>query len=103
MISQELLLRIAKDHGVTTGELEVLEAIIISGETISDVAIRLKLQPEAVRKRLGEVYRKFGIIGKGPGKLAKLQQLLMMSRLICHALTAGMVSHFLMVIMLWLS
>lgn len=77
MISQELLLQIAKDHSVTTGELEVLGAIIISGETISDVAIRLKLQPEAVRKRLGEVYRKFGIVGKGPGKLAKLQQLLM--------------------------
>ncbi len=79
MISQELLLQIAKNHGVTTGELEVLEAIIISGETISDVATRLKLQPEAVRKRLGEVYRKFGITGKGPGKLAKLQQLLMNS------------------------
>ncbi len=77
MISQELLLQIAKNHGVTNGELEVLEAIIISGETISDVATRLKLQPEAVRKRLGEVYRKFGITGKGPGKLAKLQQMLM--------------------------
>lgn len=77
MISPELLLQITKDHGVTNGELEVLGAIVISGETISDVATRLKLQPEAVRKRLGEVYRKFGIIGKGPGKLAKLQQLLM--------------------------
>ncbi len=77
MISQELLLQIAKDHSVTTGEMEVLGAIIISGETISDVATRLNLQPEAVRKRLGEVYRKFGITGKGPGKLAKLQQLLM--------------------------
>ena len=77
MISQELLLQIARNHSVTNGELEVLEAIIISGETISDVATRLKLQPEAVRKRLGEVYRKFGIVGKGPGKLAKLQQLLM--------------------------
>lgn len=77
MISQELLLQIAKDHSVTTGEMEVLGAIILSGETISDVATRLQLQPEAVRKRLGEVYRKFGITGKGPGKLAKLQQLLM--------------------------
>lgn len=77
MISQELLLQIAKDHSVTSGEMEVLGAIIISGETISDVATRLDLQPEAVRKRLGEVYRKFGITGKGPGKLAKLQQLLM--------------------------
>ena len=77
MISKELLLQIAKEHSVTDGELEVLEAIVISGETITDVSNRLKLQPEAVRKRLGEVYRKFGIIGKGPGKLAKLQQLLL--------------------------
>lgn len=77
MISQEFLLQIAKDHSVTTGEMEVLGAIILAGETISDVATRLELQPEAVRKRLGEVYRKFGITGKGPGKLAKLQQLLM--------------------------
>ncbi|NJL89685.1 MAG: AAA family ATPase [Coleofasciculaceae cyanobacterium SM2_1_6] len=77
MISPENLLQIAKGHSVTEGELEVLGAIVISGETITDVATRLKLQPEAVRKRLGEVYRKFGILGKGPGKLAKLQQLLM--------------------------
>lgn len=77
MISPESLLQIAKGHSVTEGELEVLGAIVISGETITDVATRLKLQPEAVRKRLGEVYRKFGILGKGPGKLAKLQQLLM--------------------------
>jgi AAA+ ATPase superfamily predicted ATPase len=77
LISPESLLQIAKGHSVTEGELEVLGAIVISGETITDVATRLKLQPEAVRKRLGEVYRKFGILGKGPGKLAKLQQLLM--------------------------
>ncbi|NJL91818.1 MAG: hypothetical protein HC916_20100 [Coleofasciculaceae cyanobacterium SM2_1_6] len=77
MINPENLLQIAKGHSVTEGELEVLGAIVISGETITDVATRLKLQPEAVRKRLGEVYRKFGILGKGPGKLAKLQQLLM--------------------------
>jgi len=77
LISPESLLQIAKGHSVTEGELEVLGAIVITGETITDVATRLKLQPEAVRKRLGEVYRKFGILGKGPGKLAKLQQLLM--------------------------
>ena len=77
MINSETLLRIAKEHSITKGELEVLEAIIIAGVTISDVSTRLNLQPEAVRKRLGEVYQKFGILGKGPGKLAKLQQLLM--------------------------
>ncbi|MEM1426439.1 MAG: NB-ARC domain-containing protein, partial [Cyanobacteria bacterium P01_H01_bin.130] len=40
------------------------------------ISNRLGIRPEAARKRLGEVYKKFRIGGAGPGKLAKLQQIL---------------------------
>ena len=45
---------------------------------MSVIAAELEIDAAAARKRLGEVYRKFGILGKGPGKLAKLQQLLVL-------------------------
>jgi hypothetical protein len=51
-------------------------AAAINGEPMNAIAQRLGIRPEAARKRLGEVYKKFHIAGAGPGKLAKLQQIL---------------------------
>ncbi|MEM1425017.1 MAG: NACHT domain-containing protein [Cyanobacteria bacterium P01_H01_bin.130] len=75
MLPTEFLEQIAKAHGVSSSEMEVLSAAI-TGEAMSEIAKRLGLRPEAARKRLGEVYKKFQISGAGPGKLAKLQQIL---------------------------
>lgn len=55
--------------------MEVLE-LAIAGKQMDQIATELNIKPAAVRKRLGEVYKKFNISGSGPGKLAKLQQAL---------------------------
>jgi predicted transcriptional regulator/DNA-binding CsgD family transcriptional regulator len=50
----------------------------LSGDDITTIATRLQVRPEAIRQRLSQVYQKFEIGGKGPVKLAKLQQRLQM-------------------------
>jgi DNA-binding CsgD family transcriptional regulator len=46
----------------------------LSGDDITTIAEKLQVRPEAIRQRLSQVYQKFEIGGKGPVKLAKLQQ-----------------------------
>ena len=77
MISPDVLKELASRHGVSETEFEVLYRAI-SGKATAAIAADLEIDAAAARKRLGEVYRKFGILGKGPGKLAKLQQMLML-------------------------
>ncbi|NEQ39346.1 MAG: NACHT domain-containing protein [Okeania sp. SIO3I5] len=76
LIPQNFLKQVASGYGVSDTEFEVLSKALLEGESIATIATQLKLKPETVRKRLGETYRKFQISGKGPGKMAKLQQLL---------------------------
>ncbi len=76
LIPQNFLKQVASGYGVSDTELEVLSKALLEGESIATISTQLKLKPETVRKRLGETYRKFQISGKGPGKMAKLQQLL---------------------------
>ncbi|MGF1479042.1 MAG: NB-ARC domain-containing protein [Cyanophyceae cyanobacterium] len=75
MISQDFLKSLASERGVSDSELEAL-SLAIAGQSIPAIAKQLNIREDAVRKRLGEVYKKFQITGMGPGKLAKLQQLL---------------------------
>ncbi|PSB15463.1 hypothetical protein C7B76_13695 [filamentous cyanobacterium CCP2] len=75
MIPQEVLKTITHDYGVSNTELEVL-SLAIEGQSMKKIAQKLDINATAVRKRLGEVYKKFEIVGSGPGKLAKLQQIL---------------------------
>jgi WD40 repeat protein len=75
VIPQKVLKAIAHRHGVSDTELEVL-TLAITGQSMKKIAQALDINSTAVRKRLGEVYRKFEIVGSGPGKLAKLQQIL---------------------------
>lgn len=72
MIPQDALKTLARSYGVSDTELEVL-SLAIEGRSLDAIAKQLKIKPDATRKRLGEVYRKFEISGSGPGKLAKLQ------------------------------
>ncbi len=75
MIPLDFLKAVASEQGVSDTELEAL-SLALEGEPIPAIATKLDIRPEAVRKRLGEVYKKFHISGAGPGKLAKLQQIL---------------------------
>lgn len=74
MIPQNFLVQIAETIGISDNELAVLQ-YAIQGDSLKTISSQLgSVSKEAVQKRMGEVYRKFNILGKGPGKLAKLQQ-----------------------------
>ncbi len=75
VIPLEFLKALATEFGISDIELEVL-ALAIEGESMAAIAKKLNTSSEAVRKRLSEVYKKFHIAGAGPGKLARLQQIL---------------------------
>ena len=49
----------------------------LEGNTHHEIAEKLGIMPDAARKRLGEIYKKFDLTGRGSGKLAKLQQRLL--------------------------
>ncbi|MEM7064494.1 MAG: NB-ARC domain-containing protein [Cyanobacteria bacterium P01_B01_bin.77] len=72
-ISDDFIASAAKANGVTEAEHNALN-LALNGLTTADIAQRLKISDAAVRKRLGEVYRKFGIERKGPGKLVILRR-----------------------------
>jgi len=69
------LTQVARDRRVSEGELKAL-TIALNRNGSQDVARELGITKAAARKRLGEVYRKFEISGRGPGKLASLRLLL---------------------------
>ncbi|MEM6450028.1 MAG: NB-ARC domain-containing protein [Cyanobacteria bacterium P01_D01_bin.105] len=73
--SLDFLRQAAKAKHVSAGELKALE-IALKKNGSQDVASELGITNAAVRKRLGEVYKKFEIPGKGPGKLTSLKALL---------------------------
>ncbi len=74
-IPEEFLNRIARDRRVSDGELAALKLALTQRKS-KDIAKQLEISETAARKRLGEVYRKFGIKGRGPGKLASLEKTL---------------------------
>lgn len=76
MIPSDFLRTVADSRGVSDSELEAL-ILALESQSMDSIAQKLDIKPEAVRKRLGEVYRKFQIAGKGPGKLARLQKILL--------------------------
>ena len=71
-IPERFLNQLARDNRVSEGELKALK-LALSKRKSKDIAKHLDISEAAARKRLGEVYRKFGIKGKGPGKLASLE------------------------------
>ncbi|MEG4532461.1 NB-ARC domain-containing protein [Microcoleus sp. D2_18a_D3] len=77
-IPQNFVQTIAKQRGVTDAELETL-FMALDGQSTATIATKLGISDIAVRKRLGEVYKKFQIGGNGPGKLSELRHQLLFS------------------------
>ncbi len=69
----DLLRRLADEKGVSDAEWQVV-TFALQGKPLAEIARHLGISEVAVRKRLGEVYKKFNIEGRGPGKLATLKQ-----------------------------
>ncbi|MDZ8026650.1 MAG: NB-ARC domain-containing protein [Nostoc sp. DedQUE11] len=74
-IPQNFVVALAQERGVSSSELEVLLGVV-EDKSPNAIAKELNISPEAVRKRLSEVYKKFHVNGVGPGKLTKLQQVI---------------------------
>ena len=75
-IPQDFVQAITKERGVTDAELETV-FMALDGQPTAAIATKLGISDIAVRKRLGEVYKKFKIGGNGPGKLAELRHQLL--------------------------
>ncbi|MEQ8997232.1 MAG: NB-ARC domain-containing protein [Coleofasciculus sp. B1-GNL1-01] len=73
-IPPEFLKTLTDERGVSDTELEALSLVLTGQSTQDEIAQFLGITPIALRKRLGEVYRKFEITGTGPGKLVELKQ-----------------------------
>ncbi len=66
-----------KKYNLSDAELEVV-SLSLKEKPIQAISQELSISENAVRKRLGEVYEKLKISGRGPGKLIKLQQMLLL-------------------------
>ncbi|MEG4572676.1 NB-ARC domain-containing protein [Microcoleus sp. N3A4] len=77
-IPQNFVQTIAKQRAVTDAELETV-FMALDGQSTATIATKLGISDIAVRKRLGEVYKKFQIGGNGPGKLSELRHQLLFS------------------------
>jgi DNA-binding CsgD family transcriptional regulator len=75
-IPQNFVQTIAKERAVTDAELETV-FMALDGQSTATIATKLGISDIAVRKRLGEVYKKFQIGGNGPGKLSELRHQLL--------------------------
>lgn len=76
MIPQDFLEHLATERGLSKSELKAL-SLAVNGQQIPAIAISLNTSEDAIRKRLSEIYHKFQIPGRGPVKMAQLQQLLL--------------------------
>ena len=76
-LSEESLTKVAQEKQVSKGELEALKLALLKKSKSKEIAAELDISEAAARKRLGEVYRKFDIKGRGPGKLASLKEKLL--------------------------
>ncbi len=76
MFPQKFLTRMAQTHQLSADQESVF--LLRFGENREDreVASFLGISEEAYRKRMGEIYRKFDISGKGPGKNNRLLHIL---------------------------
>nr|MDZ7999008.1 NB-ARC domain-containing protein [Aulosira sp. DedVER01a] len=75
IIPKDFLLALAQERSLSESEIEVLP-YALEGKSPNAIAKELDISAEAVRKRLSEVYKKFAVSGSGPGKLTKLQQVI---------------------------
>ncbi|MBD2770689.1 LuxR C-terminal-related transcriptional regulator [Iningainema tapete] len=75
MVTKEFLKGLFQARNLSEAEAEVVFRAL-EEKSIEAIAKELKISANAVRKRLGEAYDKLGVPGRGPGKLAKLQQII---------------------------
>jgi DNA-binding CsgD family transcriptional regulator len=76
MVTEEFLKGLFEQRSLSVAEIEVV-SLALKDISIEAIANDLAISTNAVRKRLGEAYDKLDVPGRGPGKLAKLQQMVL--------------------------
>lgn len=76
MLQRDFLLRVAKERSLSSAQEEVFCLRIGEGKSYEEVANQLDTSTAACVKCMGEVYKKFGIVGRGRGKELKLKSML---------------------------
>ena len=76
MFSEKFLARMAQTHQLSAEQEKVFLLRFGGDREDRDVSSLLEISEEAYRKRMGEIYRKFDISGKGPGKNNRLLHIL---------------------------
>ncbi|MBD2772995.1 pentapeptide repeat-containing protein [Iningainema sp. BLCCT55] len=72
-LPESFITEVAAKNGVTTTELDAL-LLALQDYSGIEISAKLEISQAAVRKRLGESYRKFGIEGSSNKKLTNLKQ-----------------------------
>ncbi len=75
-IPQDYLKDLTAKYGVSDAEFEAL-ALALEERPTLEIAKQLGVSDVAIRKRLGEVYSKFNIVGGRPGKIIELKQFIL--------------------------
>jgi len=76
MFPQKFLAKMAQNHQLSADQERVFLLRFSENRDDREVASFLGISEEAYRKRMGEIYRKFDIGGKGPGKNNRLLHVL---------------------------
>ncbi|PZU97941.1 MAG: signal transduction protein [Pseudanabaena sp.] len=76
MFPPKFLVKIAQNHQLSADQERVFLLRFSENRDDREVANLLGISEEAYRKRMGEIYRKFDIAGKGPGKNNRLLHVL---------------------------
>ena len=76
MLPHKFLSQMAQEHQLSADQESVFFLRFGADKSDQEIALELGISEEAYRKRMGEIYRKFDIGGKGPGKHNRLLHLL---------------------------
>ncbi|MDX2254871.1 MAG: NACHT domain-containing protein [Pseudanabaenaceae cyanobacterium bins.39] len=76
MFPEKFLIKLAQIHNLSIDQENVFLLRFSKYQDDRDVVTALGISEEAYRKRMGEIYRKFDISGRGPGKNNRLLHIL---------------------------
>ncbi|WP_293131147.1 NACHT domain-containing protein [Okeania sp. SIO3I5] len=71
-LPKEFLTDIAREYELSPEQEEVFVEVFSSKKSLSEIAQKFHISDSAFRTRMSNVYKKFSIGGKGPGKRTKL-------------------------------
>ena len=73
-LPQDFLVQMAHEKGLSPEQMKVLILRFSDQKEYSEIAAQLNTSSGACLKRMGQVYRKFGVEGEARGKEGKLQK-----------------------------